>query len=295
MAISALTLRGTLPALVTPFSKDGSEVDFESLASLIDWHIRAGVSGLVACGSTGEAGALSPREYEDVVKFTVRAAAGRIPCIVGVSGSSTAKTVEQALVVKDLGVDGLLLAPTPYNKPPQSGIAAHFAKVREAAELPIIAYNVPGRTAVNMLPQTTAQLANDGIIVGLKDATGSLDQMLDTLALVGDKIAILSGEDSLVHTIIASGGKGVISASANVIPEMFVEITESAMKGNYERSLRAQILALPVVRAMFAETNPMPVKAALAMKGAIKYATARLPLASVTQQTLDLIKRSLQI
>lgn len=295
MALSIANLKGTWPALVTPFSADGTRVDYESLAALIDWHARAGVSGFVVCGSTGEAGALSAREYSEVISFVVKTAAGRLPCIAGAAGASTDKTIEQALLLRDLGVDGILLAPTPYNKPPQSGIAAHFARIREASGLPIVAYNVPGRTAVNILPQTTAQLANDGIIIGLKDASGSLDQMLDTAALVGQKISILSGEDSLVHPIIASGGKGVISASANVVPETFVEITSAALSGRYDESLRAQLRVLPVVRAMFAETNPIPVKTALALRGVIKHAAVRLPLMPATGATIDAIKKALQI
>lgn len=295
MNITAQNLKGTIPALVTPFTLDGSAIDYESLTSLIEWHIRAGVSGVVVSGSTGEAATLSEQEYADLVNAAVKICNGKIPCIVGIGSNSTDKAAKQASLLEQLGADAILLVAPPYNKPPQDGIFAHFAKVKAASSLPIIAYNVPGRTSVNILPKTIARLAADGIIIGLKEASGSQDQLMDIYALVGDKISLLSGEDSLVHATMTCGGRGTISASANVAPEMFVEITEAALSGNFSASLKAQVRALPIVRAMFAETNPIPVKTALALRGAIKHPTVRLPLVPASAQTVELIKGALQL
>ncbi|MBX7136755.1 MAG: 4-hydroxy-tetrahydrodipicolinate synthase [Oligoflexia bacterium] len=288
------SLSGTFPALVTPFTADGRAVDFDSFASLIQIHLKCGVAGVVACGSTGEAATLSDEEYRAVLEAAVAACAGQVPVIAGVNSSSTQRAAAMAREAQALGVDAVLVVAPPYNKPSQAGILAHFAAVRTGLSIPILAYNIPGRAVANILPATVAQLAREKIIVGLKDSSGSIDQFLDTRAALGTTpLAILSGEDSLVHCQMACGGQGVISASANLIPELFVEITTSALKGDWNGALKAQMRALPIVRALFTETNPVPVKAALALRGWIKHPTVRLPLLGASASTIDLLGRVL--
>ncbi len=285
-----LSLLGTFTALATPFTHDGSAPDIQSLCSLIDYQIAAGVNGLVVCGSTGEAATIEDNEYREIVSAAINHIKGRVPLIAGVGGSSTARAVSLAKYLEDSGVDGILLVTPPYNKPTQDGIVQHFLAVRSAGTLPIIAYNVPGRTSVNMLPETVASLAKRGIIIGLKDASGSLAQTLDTFALTQRSISILSGEDGLIHATMAAGGTGVISVISNVWPKETLAITDAARSCHWEDSLQAQVKVLPMVRAMFCETNPIPVKTALALRGIIRHPTLRLPLVAAQPSTIERIK-----
>jgi 4-hydroxy-tetrahydrodipicolinate synthase len=286
--------QGTFTALVTPFTKDSEEVDYESFGDLIEFQLQAGVNGLVVCGSTGEAVTLSDEEYREVITRCVEIVKKRVPVVVGVGTSTTRRAVEMAQFVDTSGANAILLVAPPYNKPPQSGIVAHFAEVKKASKLPIIAYNVPGRTAVNILPETVAILVKQGLISGLKDASGSVPQFLDTVALVGRTISILSGEDGLIHSLMAGGGKGVISVISNVWPGETLEITRNALDGKWEASLQAQLRMLPHVRAMFCETNPIPVKTALAMRKVIRHPALRLPLVPAQQSTIDKIEPLLE-
>ena len=287
------TLHGAFPALVTPFNKDSS-IDFDSLATLIDYQLQAGVAGVVACGSSGEGQTLTDDEYGRVVSFCRDRTAKKVICIAGIGTNSTVKAVEMAQFVTEAKVDGILLVAPPYNKPSQDGIVAHFSQVSKHTKLPLIAYNVPGRTAVNILPATINLLAEKNIIVGVKEASGSIDQVMDIAAKSKNLISILSGEDSLVHAVLACGGRGVISASANIIPELFVKMIAAFEKGDISGSLRYQIEALPIVRLMFKETNPVPVKAALALKGIIKHGGVRLPLLAATEDTIEMIQAIIQ-
>jgi len=294
MNITNNTLKGTYPAIVTPFSKDASAVDLDSLGNLIEYQIGARVDGIVVCGSTGEAQTLNDDEYQKVVSFTKQAVKGRVPIIAGIGTNDTRRGVAFAKLLQEIGVDGILVVAPPYNKPPQRGIISHFREIKSATSLPLIAYNVPGRTGVNILPATMATMVKEGIICGIKEASGAMDQVLDLLALVRDTSSVMSGEDSLVHSMMASGGRGVISASANIIPEIFVEITTAALNGEWERARDAQFKALPWVRLMFAETNPIPVKTAVALKGIIKNATLRQPLCAAEESTIEKIRSMLR-
>lgn len=293
MTINSNSLRGTWPAIVTPFSKDASAIDRDSLANLIEYQIGAGVDGIVVCGSTGEAQTLTDDEYQRVVTFTKDTIKGRVPLISGIGTNATAKAVAYARLLEEIGIDGILVVAPPYNKPPQRGMIAHFEAIKKAASLPLVAYNVPGRTGVNLLPATLATMARQGTIVGIKEASGSMDQVLDLLAQVREISSVMSGEDSLVNSMMASGGKGVISASANIIPELFVEITSAALNGDWEKAREAQFKALPWIRLMFAETNPIPVKTAVAMKGIIQNASVRAPLCQAEESTIQRISELL--
>ncbi|MFM1848074.1 MAG: hypothetical protein RL417_1548 [Pseudomonadota bacterium] len=295
MAPGNQLLWGTFPAIVTPFSDDGSRVDFDSFKELLDFQIAHGVSGVVVCGSTGETATLSEDEYRDVVSFARNYVGSRAAVIAGIGANSTKRAVELAAFLESVGVDGILLVTPPYNKPTQNGLLAHFAAVRAAVDTPIIAYNVPGRTGVNLLPKTVGRLADEGLIAGLKESSGSIDQVLDIVSLVGSRIALLSGEDSLIHATMASGGVGAVSVVANVDPALVVRITAAALKEEWRGARDAQLQMLPLARAVFTETNPIPIKAALWLKGLIRYPTTRLPLTPAEPQTIELLKRVLAL
>lgn len=287
MTITCADLRGTFTALVTPFSADGIQIDFSSLAQLIEFQLAAKVDGFVICGSTGEAVTLSAEEYAQVLREAVKIVGGRVPCIAGVGSSNTKSAITMAQAAEESGCDAVLVSTPPYNKPPQKGIIEHFRAIKTGVSIPLIAYNIPGRAALNILPETIVALTRQELIIGLKESAGSFDQLLDILLLLRDRIAILSGEDSLVHACMASGGHGTISASANVIPEIFVDITSAALLQKWQDSLTAQFLALPIIRALFMETNPIPVKTALMLKGVIKSNMVRLPLLPAIEGTIE--------
>ena len=280
--------RGVFTALVTPFSSDGSTVDFESFEGLIAFQRLAGIDGYVVCGSTGEAATLADTEYEQVVK-RVRSLIPDKPVLAGISVSYTTKAVEMARVIEQLGCDGVLLATPPYNKPSQSGIIEHFKHVRNATELPIIAYNIPGRSGVSIEASTLATLSREGVISGVKEPSGSVDTFMDVRIAVGETCGVLSGEDSLFLATLACGGQGIISASANVLPEAFRTVWQAWREGATEVATEAQLSVLPRIRLLFRETNPVPVKTALARLGVIKSATVRLPLVPVSNENYDLI------
>lgn len=288
-------LKGVYTAIVTPFKPDASAIDYDSALKLLNFQLEAGVSGLVICGSTGEAMTLSDAEYREYVAFVHKEVRGRVPCIAGIGTSSTARAQELAQWLERAGLDGALVVAPPYNKPSQEGIYAHFAAIKKSSALPLVAYNIPGRAVVNIQPGTVARMANDRLIVGLKDSTASLEQHMDLLALVGDGIAVMSGEDALVYALMACGATGVICATANAAPHVFVELCASALEKDFETALQCQMQALPIVRAMFLETNPIPVKAALAAKGVIQSASVRLPLTSAKAETVQKIRQVLMI
>jgi len=286
--LTQLDLAGTFPAIVTPFSADGSAIDLDSLRSLLDYQLSGGVSGFIVCGSTGEAATLSDDEYRLVIETTAAHIRGRGICVAGIGSNSTRRATEVAAWLEGVrGVDAILLVAPPYNKPPQEGIFAHFMAVHAAARLPIVAYNVPGRTGVNILPATIGRLAAAGAIIALKEASASMDQVMDLLVETEGRISILSGEDSLVHATMACGGRGVVSVAANVEPRVVSGMTRAALGGEWPRSLEAQLALLPLIRALFAETNPIPVKAELARRGLIRNATVRLPLVGASPALLE--------
>ncbi|MCB0338192.1 MAG: 4-hydroxy-tetrahydrodipicolinate synthase [Bdellovibrionales bacterium] len=289
MDLNSQTLKGAAPAIVTPFLESG-EIDYKSLDSLIDYQLKAGVDGIVACGSTGEAATLTDAERVSVISHVVKRASGQAYVIAGIGASSTKVAQDMARQYSELGVDGLLLVAPFYNKPSQEGIYQHFASVAQSTKSPIVAYNVPGRTASNILPSTVARLAKDNLIIGLKDASGSVDQTLDTLALVGNSISLLSGEDSLTYPMMTCGARGTISATGNIVPKLVADLTHFANSGDYKAALDVHWKFLPFARAMFIETNPVPVKAALAIKGIIASPTVRLPLTPAAPQTVEKLK-----
>jgi 4-hydroxy-tetrahydrodipicolinate synthase len=290
MTSETLDISGVYTALVTPFSRDGASVDFQSFGALIDQQLDAGVSGVVACGSTGEAATLSDAEYVDVVRFARERTRGKVPCVAGISVSATARAIEMARVVSELGCDGILVATPPYNKPSQQGIIAHFRAVKAATKLPLIGYNIPGRSGVAISPATLGVLSQENLIVGIKESSGSVDALADTMAAIRPDCQVVSGDDSLTLAVLAYGGVGVISASANVMPSEFVTLCRSWQQGDSQRAAKAQLEMLAKIRALFIESNPVPAKTVLALRGVIAEPTVRLPLVPLSAASLDKVK-----
>lgn len=286
-----LTLHGVLPAIVTPFSKDGSAVDKTSLVNLIDTLIADKVHGIVACGSTGEATTLTDDEYVEVVTVARERTSGKVPCVAGISVSSTNRAVQMARVIKELGCDAILVATPPYNKPSQAGIIEHFKAIHAASGLPLIGYNVPGRSGVAMTSATLGTLSQQGILTAIKEASGSIDNLADIMLAVKPECQVLSGDDSLFLATLAYGGRGIITVVGNAYPREMVALYDAFERGDTTEARRLQLDLLPRCRAAFIESNPVPIKAALALKRVIAHPTVRLPLAPLAPSNLERVQR----
>jgi len=271
---------GVLTALVTPF-RDG-DLDEEALRDLIERQIEAGVDGLVPCGSTGESATLSHKEHEIVVEITVQAARGRVPVVAGTGSNDTAAAIEFTRHAKRAGADGALLISPYYNKPTQQGIVEHYAAVACAAQLPLLVYNIPGRTGSNILPATMARLADIEHVVGVKEACGDLAQITALIARCPDNFDVLSGDDALTLPMLSIGARGVISTSSNVAPVQMCELVRAFRAGDAARARTIHYQLLPLFDALFCETNPIPVKTALHLMGAIG-PEIRLPLTPIEE------------
>jgi 4-hydroxy-tetrahydrodipicolinate synthase len=270
---------GVYTALVTPFKDDGA-LDEPGLRRLVRRQVAGGVAGLVPCGTTGEAVTLDPDEHERVVAITVeeaRAGSRRVQVIAGCGSNDTRKAQRLAVRCRTAGADALLVVTPYYNKPTPRGLVAHFSAVADAGRIPVIAYNVPGRTGLNMLPDTVLELAKDPRIAGVKEASGSLDQACEILRARPDGFAVLSGEDSLALPIVACGGDGVIAVVSNEAPSLLVAMTSAALAGDRARAAALQARLFPLMKANFRESNPIPVKWALERLG-LAGGTLRLPL-----------------
>lgn len=280
---------GCLTALVTPF-RDGG-LDERALQDLVELQIAAGVDGLVPCGSTGEAATLSHAEHRRVVEVVVSAARGRVPVLAGTGSNSTAEAIDLTRHAKEAGADGALLISPYYNKPTQEGIVAHFTKIARETSFPLVVYNIPGRTASNILPETLARLADLEQVVGVKESTGNLHQVSQTIARCPPDFAVLSGDDSLTLPILAVGGRGVISTTANVAPDEMVGLVRAFRAGDLARAREAHYRLLPLVDVLFCETNPIPVKAALALRGLVsdEIRLPLLPLSRANRERLQVV------
>ena len=266
---------GSMTAIITPF-RDG-RVDGEALERLVEFQVQNGTSAIVPCGSTGESSTLSHAEHAEVVRLVVKLARGRIPVIAGTGSNSTGEAIALTRAAQEAGAAAALLISPYYNKPTQEGIYQHYKSIAEATRFPLIVYNIPGRTASKIEATTIARLAELEEIVGLKDATGSLDETQEAIRLCGDKIEVYSGDDSLTLPILAVGGVGVISVVANVMPKESAQMVAACRRGDWDTARRLHYQLLPLIRALFLETNPIPVKAAVAMMGYCQDAL-RLPL-----------------
>jgi 4-hydroxy-tetrahydrodipicolinate synthase len=277
----AMSIEGVYTALVTPFREDGG-VDEGALRELVERQIAAGIDGVVPCGSTGEAATLSVAEHVRVIAVCVEAVRGRVQVIAGTGSNNTREAIELTLAAREAGADGALLISPYYNKPTQEGIIQHYAAVAAAARFPLVVYNIPGRTASNLLPETLARLAELEHVVGVKDCCGDLDQTSRGLALCPPDFAWLAGDDSATLPLLALGARGVISTTSNVAPREMIELCAAFRAGDVARARRIHFRLLPLFDALFCEPNPIPVKAALALVGAIPRDDLRLPLTRIT-------------
>lgn len=287
-------LTGALTALVTPFHSDGS-LDLASLKQLVAFQLQAGIDGLVPCGSTGEAATLTSDEYQLVVRTVVEQVNGRVPVIAGAGSNDTQKAIHFSLLAKQAGADGLLHVSPYYNKPTLKGLVAHYKAIASAVDLPIILYNVPGRTGQNITAEMTCTIIKQvAQVVAIKEAGGSVTQVMDLIKQAPKSFAVLSGDDSLTLPFMAVGAVGCISVVANEVPKSFSQLTRVALAGNSTEAKKLHYELLDLMNANFMETNPIPVKTALAMMGKIKE-SFRLPLVSMEEKKKEKLKRVLQV
>ncbi len=285
------TFQGSMVAMVTPF-RDG-EVDETKLRDLVEFHVKNGTDGVVPCGTTGESPTLSHAEHKRVVEIVIEAVAGRIPVIAGTGSNSTAEAIDMTVHAAKAGADAALLVSPYYNRPTQQGLHEHFRAIAEAAPgLPLILYNIQGRTAVNIETDTLKRLSEIPNIVGVKEASGSLDQMTSVILACGPDFTVVSGDDSLTLPLMAVGGRGVISVVANFLPKEVAELTHAALEGDWKRARELHWKLFPVCRAMFVETNPIPVKEAMAMLGMIR-AEWRLPMCPMSDANRERLRKVL--
>ena len=273
-------LKGCGTALVTPFLANGN-VDEKALASLVGWQVQEGIHFLVPCGTTGESPTLKHDEHLAVVDITVRTVAGRVPVIAGAGGNDTAKIITLIAELKKLGVDGILSVSPYYNKPTQEGIYQHFRALAESTDLPIIVYNVPGRTGSNILPDTLFRLAEIPNIAGVKEASGDISQIGEICTKAPARFRVLSGDDSLTLPVIALGGHGIISVASNEAPGMMSKFAAACLDGRWDEARDWNRKLYPLMKVNFVETSPIPVKAALSMMGKIEE-VYRLPLVKIS-------------
>jgi len=281
---------GSIVAIVTPFRN--GKVDEDAFRRLIEFQIQNDTSAIVPCGTTGESATLSMEEHGRVIEIAVAAAKKRVPVIAGAGGNSTREAIELSTHAKKCGADATLQVVPYYNKPTQEGIYQHFRAIAQAVPLPQVVYNIPGRTGVNMLPQTVARVAELPEVVAIKEASGDLGQMAEVVRLAGDNITLLSGDADLIITHLAIGGKGVISVVANIVPKDSAELVAAWEKGDVDGARQRFYKLLPLCQAMFYETNPIPVKTALAMMGKIKE-EFRLPLCEMSPANREKLKKIL--
>lgn len=280
--------KGAIVAIVTPF-KDG-KVDEESFRELIEFQIENGTDGIVPCGTTGESATLSHEEHDRVIEIAVEAVKKRVPVIAGTGSNSTEEAVRLTKHAYDAGVDGVLMITPYYNRPTQEGLYQHYKMIAEKVPIPIIPYNVPSRTGTNLLPETVGRLSRIDNIVGIKEATGSLGQVSEVISCCGDDFTVLSGDDFTVLPLLAVGGKGVISVTSNVAPADMAGMIDAFEAGDLLRARELHYKMFPLMSALFFETNPIPVKAALAMMGKIEY-ELRLPLPKMSDANYERLRK----
>lgn len=280
--------KGSIVAIVTPFSDGG--VDYDTLESLVEFQISEGTNGILPCGTTGESPTLSHVEHDAVVEFVVKKVNKRVPVIAGSGSNSTRESLRLTRHAKDVGADGALVITPYYNKPTQRGLRHHFEKVAGEVDIPVVIYNVPGRTGVNIEPETVASLAGIPNVVAIKEASGSLDQVSGILSRCD--ITVLSGDDSLTFPMMALGAKGVVSVLANILPSRVAEMASLFLDGDIESARRLHFELYRLSKDLFIETNPIPVKAALAMMGKIRE-EYRLPLCPLSNENRKKLERLL--
>jgi len=274
------TFQGSIVALVTPFR--GGKVDEAKLRELVEWHVASGTDGIVPCGTTGESPTLSHDEHKRVVELVIESARGRVAVIAGTG--STSEAIDLTAHAKKAGATGALVVNPYYNKPTQEGLYQHFRAVADAVDIPILVYNIAGRTAVNVETETLARIVRDcPNVVGVKEASGSLDQMTQVILACGPDFSVLSGDDNITLPLMSVGGRGVISVIANLMPRETAEMTHAALAGDWKQARELHLKLFPLSRAVFIETNPIPVKEALAMMGKLAEPEFRLPMCRMAE------------
>ncbi|MDD5205416.1 MAG: 4-hydroxy-tetrahydrodipicolinate synthase [Desulfobacterales bacterium] len=278
---------GSIVAIVTPF-RDG-KIDEEAYRELIEFQIQNGTSAIVPCGTTGESATLGMEEHSRVIEITIEAVKKRVPVIAGTGGNSTREAIELTGHARKAGADATLQVAPYYNKPTQEGLFQHFKSIAKEVPLPQVLYNIPGRTGVNMLPQTIARIAELPEVVAIKEASGDLGQMAEIVRLAGDRLTLLSGDDNLTLPVLAIGGKGVISVVANIVPGDSAQMVRAWENGDVQKARKLFYKLLPLCQAMFYETNPIPVKTSLALMGRVneEFRLPMCPLAPANREKLE--------
>ena len=276
-----MIFKGTATALITPFTESG--VDFDALDKLLDAQVAGGVSAVVVLGTTGEPATMTAAEKKAVIEFSVKKLKGVIPVIVGTGSNSTAAAIENSVQAEKLGADAILVVTPYYNKATQAGLVAHYTAIADAVNIPIICYNVPGRTGVNLLPATFAKIAEHRNIAAIKEASGNMEQIEEAIRLSEGKAVVYSGDDGITVPLMAMGGMGVISVASNVAPKFTSDMTSAMLDGDLAKAAAMQLKMLPFVRALFCEVNPIPVKKAAQLKGLCN-GIVRLPLTEMTEE-----------
>ena len=282
---------GSGVAIITPFNNEG--VNFEKLRVLLEWHIEKGTDAIIICGTTGEATTMTEKEKKDTIKFTVDVVNKRIPVIAGTGSNNTATAISMSKYAENVGVDGLLVITPYYNKTTQKGLIKHFKAINDEVSTPIILYNVPSRTGVNIKPETFLKLSELNNIVAVKEASGDISQIVKIKELCRDKIDIYSGNDDQVVSIMSIGGIGVISVLANIIPDKVHEMAIKCLENNYKSALDIQLDTLSLTNSLFIETNPIPVKTAMNLMG-LQVGPLRLPLCEMEPHNEDILKTALK-
>lgn len=279
--------QGSGVAIVTPFTENG--VNFDKLRTLLEWHIKEGTDAIIICGTTGEATTMTDKEKKDTIKFTVDVINKRIPVIAGTGSNNTMVAIEMSKYAESVGVDGLLVITPYYNKTTQEGLVKHFKAINDEVNTPIVLYNVPSRTGVNIAPKTLVKIAQLNNVKAIKEASGNISQVLQMKALCKDTIDIYSGNDDQVVSIMSLGGKGVISVLANIIPKKVHEMAKKCLENNFKEALDIQLNTLSLANTLFIETNPIPVKTAMNLMG-LEVGPLRLPLCEMELSDKEILK-----
>lgn len=287
---------GVFTALITPFTKDG-KLDEQALRKLVDFQIDQGIDGLVPVGTTGESPTLSPEETEQVIRIVVEQTGGRVPVIAGTGSNCTDKAIHMTEKAKQIGATASLQVAPYYNKPTGEGFFRHFTAIADAVDLPMVVYNIPGRAGKNIENPVMLKLAQHKNIVAVKEASGNISQMMDLIAKKPKDFAVLSGDDNFTYPLMALGGKGVISVASNAVPDRMKDLTHTALKGDWDRARKLHYELLPLFKAIFLETNPIPIKATMAMKGFVEevYRLPMCPMSGENKKALTEVLKQLKI
>ena len=285
--------QGSGVAIVTPFTED-NQVNFSTLSKLINWHIEQGTDAIIVCGTTGESPTLTDEEHKKVIECAVETVNKRIPVVAGAGSNDTAYAVQMSKHAEHVGADALLCITPYYNKPTQKGLIANFTAIADAVNIPIIMYNVPGRTGCNLLPATVAKLAEHKNIRGVKAASGNIAQVAEICRLVGDDFSVYSGNDDMIVPLLSLGGVGVISVVANILPKDTHDMVRYYLDGKVKEARELQLEMKPLIDALFCETNPIPVKTAMNLLG-MEVGMLRLPLVDMDEKNIEIVKRELRV